>query len=842
MYYEFSGMNGAQFQYTITLKLFQRCGSGRNFPNPTIISIFDNTNAARINDFLVPITNSENINLTNHDPCITNPPEVCYDIAYYTFTVSLPGSLRGYTIASQVNYRINGINNLDGSGNIGATYTAEIPGTEFYFADPQNNSAIYNGNDLVEVCAGSRFSYSFGATDPDGDDLRYSFCSAYNSTAPGGGTPLPPNPPAYPQVPYNTPFFTYLNPMGDNVTINPLTGLVSGEAPGVGIYVVTVCVDEIRNGQVIATQRKDLQIVVADCNVASATLLPEYFLCKNTMTITLNNRTLSPLINTTDWEVYDNTTTLIHQFSGPTLTYTFPSIGDYSVKLVINRNGSCSDSTTSTVKVYPGFVPDFASAGICVTKPTFFTDFTTSVHGVPNSWTWDFGEPAINTDVSTLQHPSYSYPTVGDKRVRLIATDTRGCRDTVFKTISIIDKPPIALAFRDTLICINDRLMLIAGGSGTYSWTPPYNITGANTATPTVTPLVTTTYYVDLDDNGCKNRDSVKVNVVDHVTLVPMADTIICKGDTIQLRVQSDGLRYSWTPAANFIDPLVKNPFAVTHVLTDYAVTAVIGGCTATDYIRVTPVPYPSVNAGPDQVICYNKSTQLNGSTDGLTWSWSPPNRLNNPALLNPVAFPPRTTDFVLTAYDNKGCPKPGRDTVTITVLPKMRVSAGNDTAVVTGQPLQLHASGGNTYLWSPPFNLSSATIASPVALFDEPADAIRYKVVATDLNNCTDSAYITIKVFVAGPRVFVPTGFTPNNDGRNDVLRPIAAGIKTIEYFSIYNRWGQLLFTTTINGKGWDGRVNGQLQSSGTFVWMVKAVDYKGNAYFDKGVVTLIR
>jgi gliding motility-associated-like protein len=87
-----------------------------------------------------------------------------------------------------------------------------------------------------------------------------------------------------------------------------------------------------------------------------------------------------------------------------------------------------------------------------------------------------------------------------------------------------------------------------------------------------------------------------------------------------------------------------------------------------------------------------------------------------------------------------------------------------------------------------------------------------------------------------------VPTGFTPDNDGKNDVLRPIAVGMQRIDNFSIYNRWGQLVFTTNVNGKGWDGKVNGQVQETGTFIWLVKAVDYKGASYLQKGFVTLIR
>lgn len=95
---------------------------------------------------------------------------------------------------------------------------------------------------------------------------------------------------------------------------------------------------------------------------------------------------------------------------------------------------------------------------------------------------------------------------------------------------------------------------------------------------------------------------------------------------------------------------------------------------------------------------------------------------------------------------------------------------------------------------------------------------------------------------FKTGPTVFVPTAFTPNGDGLNDLLRPIGAGIREIEYFGIYNRWGQLLFSTRQNGKGWDGRMNGTLQASGTYVWQVQAVDYLGKPYFQKGVFTLVR
>jgi gliding motility-associated-like protein len=211
---------------------------------------------------------------------------------------------------------------------------------------------------------------------------------------------------------------------------------------------------------------------------------------------------------------------------------------------------------------------------------------------------------------------------------------------------------------------------------------------------------------------------------------------------------------------------------------------------------------------------------------------------------LNPVAHPVNTIEYIFTAYNSiaSGCPKPATDTVLVTVLPKIIASAGEDTAVVIGQPLQLNATGGDSYSWSPSIALSSASIAGPVAIFNEPSTGVRYKVNVFNSVGCYDSAFIVIKIFATLPTVFVPNAFTPNSDGNNDVLRPVVAGIRQFDYFNIYNRWGQLVFSTSTGGHGWDGTINGEPQASNAYVWIVKAVDFNGAPYFKKGTVTLIR
>jgi gliding motility-associated-like protein len=87
-----------------------------------------------------------------------------------------------------------------------------------------------------------------------------------------------------------------------------------------------------------------------------------------------------------------------------------------------------------------------------------------------------------------------------------------------------------------------------------------------------------------------------------------------------------------------------------------------------------------------------------------------------------------------------------------------------------------------------------------------------------------------------------VPTAFTPNNDGSNDILKPIPIGIDRLDYFCIYNRYGQIIYSTGDAGAGWDGTRKGELQSSGSYVFAAQGKDYKGRKILKKGTVFLIR
>jgi gliding motility-associated-like protein len=841
MYYTFEGVVNGNNKYHVVVKFFMLCSSSRMFNDPTIVSVFDRATNLRIKDITVSLAGSEELALTNTNRCITDPPPVCYRVGRYEFSMELPPSEDGYVLSCQVVFRIQGISNLiTNYGNIGATYTAEIPGTINSTQEAQNNSAKFSASDLVIVCANNSFSYSFKAVDPDGDELRYSFCNAYVGGAGFANSAIPPTPPPYGSVPYNQ-SAAGTAPLGQHVKIDPFSGLIRGLAPESGIYVVTVCVEEIRNGKVIARQRKDLQITITSCTIAAASLPDSLILCGESFNVGVSNMSNSPLINSTKWNVMDRDGNVLFTSAARSLNYKFPDTGVYKIDLLINQGQQCSDSTQATAIVYPGFEPDFEVQGLCVNKNTQFFDASESRYGSLASWQWDFGDNLNLFDVSDKRDPEYIYRQTGGHRVHMVVSDTKGCIDTVVKSLTILEKANLQLAFKDTLICKNDVLQLNAKGRGIFNWTGTA-MTNGNSPTPTVAPQSTSMYYVALDDQGCTNTDSVRVNVVDKVTLLAMPDTTVCATDVVELRVSSNALRYEWVPSVNMNNSRAANPTVQIDNTTSFTLTGTIGGCSATDEVKVTAVPYPIADAGADTMICYQTFAELDGTMNGNRFLWTPSPGSHGGSSLDPIVRPEETTVYTLSVFADAGCPKPGTDQVQVTVLPPISPYAGRDTTVVVGQPLRLMATGGTQYNWFPPDNLSAANVADPIALFTEAHAGKRYTVSVGNAAGCSETASITIKVFNTTASVFVPNAFTPNNDGLNDRFNVILAGIAKLERFAVFNRWGQKVYEGLHPETGWDGSIAGKPQPAGLYVYSLRALDYSGRVIEKKGTVLLVR
>lgn len=846
MYYEYLGAGSAAntLKYRVTLKLYTICTLTSGQFNQTInFSFFDGATNQILYD--APVTYSSNPNIQNCNlqechPCINLIPTICYKIITYEVVVDLPSTAAGYTVAYQRCCRISGINNIQSpSNNVGETWTVRIPGTAIAGAET-NSSARFSQNDTAIICEGNSFTFDFSASDINNDSLVYSFASAFSGANNTNPAPNSASNPPYASVPYSF-GFSGTSPLGNGVTINPQTGIVTGIGPLSGIYVITAIVSEYKRGTniKIAEVRKSLHIEVTNCSLTQAILDPEYTICDNVsgFTVTFRNGSTAN-IQTYDWDFGDGNTS-----TQAIAQHTYADTGVYLLKLAVNRGLPCSDSTTALVKVYPGFFPDFSINGQCQNVPVQFIDNTTATYGVPNKWNWNFGDPTSPNNTSILQNPTHIYNSIGSYDVTLISFSDKGCYDTIVKKIDILDQPALTLLPKDTLICNIDTLQLNAIGIGSFNWTPNYMISNVNIANPLVSPDVTTTYQVNITDAfGCQGSDTIRVRVVDRVTQSAMPDTSICRTDPVVLRVNSDALRYVWTeiPANNTLDnPFIKNPTARPLVTTTYHLVGNIGKCIAEDDIVVTPVPYPAANAGPDNTICFGQSAQLNAS-GGSIYSWSPAAFLTATNIPNPVSVNPTdNVRYIVTVRDVLGCPKPVKDTVFLFVA-KIKADAGpRDTSVVLDQPLQLYATGSINYAWTPTTWLDNPNIQNPIAL---PRNDIEYIVRVSNNAGCFALDSIRVRVFRIKPDLLVPNAFTPNGDGNNDIFKPIPIGMKSVDIFRVYNRWGQMVYSGTGNGSGWDGTFGGNKQEMATYVWYAEGVDYLNNKIKRKGSVVLVR
>lgn len=844
MYYEYlgAGSTANTLKYRVTLKLYTICLLNSGQFNPTInFSFFDGATNQSLFDASVTYSDEQNIQNCNTEechPCMLMIPTICYKIITYQTVVDLPRTAAGYTVAYQRCCRITGIQNIQSPSNsVGETWTVRIPGTATAGAET-NTSAKFSQNDTAIICQNSSFTFDFSATDLNNDSLVYSFTNAYSGASSGTPAPNSASNPPYSSVPYAF-GYTGTSPLGSRATINSQTGMVTGVAPTSGIYVVTVTVSEYKRGTniKIGEVRKSLHIEVADCSRTNAELKPEYTSCDG-FTVDFENRGDQTNIQTYNWEFGDgNTSTL------PAPSHTYADTGIYILKLVVNRGLDCSDSTTAPVKVYPGFFPDFDMFGQCQNVPVQFNDLTTATYGVPDKWEWNFGDPSSPSNTSTLKNPTHTYTATGRYDVIFVVFSSKGCYDTVRKSIDILDQPPLSFSPNDTLICNIDTLPLNAVGTGTFTWTPNYMISNVNIPNPLVSPDVTTTYHVTMADAfGCTATDSIRVRVVDRVTQFAGPDTSICRTDTLILKLTSDALHYVWTETPNngsLNDPTLKNPTAKPLVTTNYSVVSNIGKCIAQDDITVTPIPYPLANAGPDNTICFGQSAQLNAS-GGSIYSWSPSAFLTATNIANPQSIKPTdNVRYIVTVRDVLGCPKPVKDTVFLFVA-KIKADAGpRDTSVVLNQPLQLNATGSINYAWTPATWLNDPLIRNPIAL---PRNDIEYVVRVSNNAGCFALDSIRVRVFTIKPDLLVPNAFTPNGDGNNDVFKPIAIGMKSIDVFRIYNRWGQMLYSGSGTDAAWDGSFAGKKQETATYVWYAEGVDYLNNKIKRKGSVVLIR
>ncbi len=261
------------------------------------------------------------------------------------------------------------------------------------------------------------------------------------------------------------------------------------------------------------------------------------------------------------------------------------------------------------------------------------------------------------------------------------------------------------------------------------------------------------------------------------------------------------------------------------------------------------PAPLPYVN--PDfsftidpcfpARVSFSNSTIISGTTlKSLEWNLGDHSKSSDN---NPIHSyqKPGSYEVTLTVTDSSGKPYSKKITISLqTTIPKF-ADAGPDLTICNNEPATLHASGGDRYSWSPCIGLSNCEIPDPKP---EPGTEQTYVVTVTDKDGCIDTD--TVHVTYADPtkKIYVPNAFTPNNDGINDQFRPLVSlqGQLTAEW-KLFNRFGNMIFSSNSSTPGWDGKYKGEPQPSGNYSYIIN-IEAVGTcpARNLKGTVMLIR
>lgn len=394
----------------------------------------------------------------------------------------------------------------------------------------------------------------------------------------------------------------------------------------------------------------------------------------------------------------------------------------------------CSKGDSVTVFVN-GVVPTEAGDDkfICINDSVLLGGSPSSPNGSTFLWT-----PFLFLDDNLIANPT-AFPT--DTMMYYLTTTNDTCTGTDSVKV-IVNSLPSANAGSDTSICLGDTVQLQATGGIGFKWTPFLFLSVDSIADPLAFPTDTQKYFLTITDaNNCSNVDSVTVAVKPLPPANAGADQEICLGDSTQL-VASGGISYIWSPAFSVSDDSIFNPIAKPADTTDYIVRVTdSNSCSKTDTVTVIVNPLPEAEAGTDKEICYGDTVQL-GASGGIAFAWNNPATLSDDSIADPFSFPPDTTLYFVTVTDSNGCS--GKDSVLVSVNPLPVADAGLNKAICIGDTVQLSASGGIIYVWTPEATLSDDSIPDPYAF---PSDTTLYFVTVTDSNSCISTDSVMIEV-----------------------------------------------------------------------------------------------
>ncbi len=536
------------------------------------------------------------------------------------------------------------------------------------------------------------------------------------------------------------------------------------------------------------------------------------------------------------------------------------TVGDVEgYMMIINANFSPGEFYVDTVRgLCAGTTYEFASwilnilksascnsAGI---KPnvTFLIETLTG----QNLLTYQTGDIASTTEAEWKQYGAFftTLPGTTSVVIRMRNNAPGGCgNDLLLDDITFRPCGPKATAGINGVstpknICIGDNSIIelsadvsptnsntlyqwqISTNNGT-SWT---DIPGANAKTytrPAGAPTVAGFLYRLAVGQG-SNISISSCRVVSNVMVINVQPKPVpaasnngpkCEGELLSL-LANDGQFFSWTGPNNYksnIQAAVLNPLNINQAGKYYVTVTSSFGCVNTDSTIVVVKQKVTVNAGSDVTICKGNSIQLKGGT-GLTYEWRPVTGLSNSNIADPLASPTDTTMYILTV-GNGVCK--ASDTVMVNVVGLPTANAGPDMKIFQGQSVKLLGETGQgvTTSWTPTVFINNPQILQPVVT---PPNDITYTLKVVSNFGCgTATDDVFVRVFKS---IKVPNAFSPNGDNINDTWMIEALETYPEAELSVFNRYGQLVYTANGSAPPWTGQHNGKVLPTGVYYYII--------------------
>lgn len=531
-----------------------------------------------------------------------------------------------------------------------------------------------------------------------------------------------------------------------------------------------------------------------------------------------------------------------YHFDRPTIGSTIASIPNAIVK-------TCTPDTITIKSSYTVPYPTVLNLAYSGSATPGF-DYNV----LPPSVTIPAGDSIVKFPVTGL-----ATPTAGVKTIDIILTSASICGNIDSLSITLIDAPSASILTPDTIICAGAALPIVTTGTTglTYAWSPAATLSNAGIANPVATPVSNTSYTMSatLPGSHCAMiTDVINVSVDNPSFTILTPDTTICQGQSFTLRVNGlSSFAYIWTPATALSNPSAIQPVATPTVTTSYTATAIsMHGCTVSQSVTITVIPFSFSISTRDTFLCEGATINLNAvvnpASSSYTYLWTGPNGYTSP-FLNGVITTATTLNegsYHLVVTNAGGCFSSADEYIRVYDISHTPILSPPVVLCQYAPSMPLLIEHYNNLLWYSDAADTTPSLFPPYVTTDSIGVQHFYAAQISFQTNCVGPKQVldvTVESCCNGP-ILVPSAFTPNGDGYNDVMRVVRSGDYAITEFHIYDRWGNLIFTSTSEKDGWDGTIGGQPADMGTYYYSLIAncIHSDKHPLMMKGDITLIR